>query len=361
MGPWQLRDLTRPFAPGFSYETMKLLVSRGKVTSTSIVRGPTTRQFWTFAIDAPGVAVLLGRCHACRAHVAVGDAVCHDCGIVLGHQPQRQILGLDEIRPIDQAIEITMAPARAPAIDAPAPEMPARPLVLTTRGREYDSGSPWHARESVAHHAAFAPTTPAPTFGSGPAGVLQRQREARRNWIYSASLALNVVALLVVGVVALTWDEGGSADSRVVAEPAARGVSDDDRQLTQGGSSAERRSTPAAPARAPEEGTPPRDRQGASPSPGEGDARGNHPLGPSLASWRARFDAAVAQAEDDTLVSIEGAIAELRAIEQEVLNAGVGEVDRGPLVAKREFLEERRDQLKLREFFNPSEREPGGS
>jgi len=41
MGPWYIRDLTAPFRPGCSYETLRDLIRRGKITRESIIRGPT--------------------------------------------------------------------------------------------------------------------------------------------------------------------------------------------------------------------------------------------------------------------------------------------------------------------------------
>ena len=69
MGPWFVRDPERPFRPGCSYETLVQLIQRGQVTKYSIIRGPTTRQFWTVARHVPGVAHLLGYCHACDGPV----------------------------------------------------------------------------------------------------------------------------------------------------------------------------------------------------------------------------------------------------------------------------------------------------
>lgn len=79
MGPWFVRDLTNPFAPGCSYETLAAMCARGRVKLVSVVRGPTTQQFWKLAAHTPGVAVLLGQCHACAEHVKVDDQTCPAC------------------------------------------------------------------------------------------------------------------------------------------------------------------------------------------------------------------------------------------------------------------------------------------
>ena len=49
MGPWFVRDPGKPFHPGCNYETLIRMIDRGQVTKYSIVRGPTTKQFWTVA------------------------------------------------------------------------------------------------------------------------------------------------------------------------------------------------------------------------------------------------------------------------------------------------------------------------
>ena len=73
MGPWQIRDPDNPFRPPCSYETIVRLAQRGRITPTTIVRGPTTRQFWSYARDTPRVAAVPGQCHACRQAIAAGE------------------------------------------------------------------------------------------------------------------------------------------------------------------------------------------------------------------------------------------------------------------------------------------------
>lgn len=98
MGPWFVRDDHRPHFPGCSYETMGKLVSMGVITKYTVVRGPSTRQFWVAARRAPGIAHLLGYCHECDAKVAPKDLRCPSCRTVFGAWLDRDRLGLDEIR-----------------------------------------------------------------------------------------------------------------------------------------------------------------------------------------------------------------------------------------------------------------------
>lgn len=100
MGPWTVRDEGRPFFPGCSYETLVRLIERGQVTKYSILRGPTTKQFWTIARHVPGIAHLVGFCHACDAKVNPTDHGCPVCGVPFGAYLDRNYLGLPEVRPL---------------------------------------------------------------------------------------------------------------------------------------------------------------------------------------------------------------------------------------------------------------------
>ncbi|MHC4766672.1 MAG: hypothetical protein ACYTF2_16385, partial [Planctomycetota bacterium] len=114
MGPWFVRDPGKPFHPGCSYETLVKMVDRGQIDKTSIIRGPTTRQFWTVARRVPGVAHLLGYCHSCDAPVDSDDHGCHACGVPFGAYLDRNFLGLPEIRPLPWE-----APTEEGSLEAP--------------------------------------------------------------------------------------------------------------------------------------------------------------------------------------------------------------------------------------------------
>ena len=49
MGPWYIRDKNRPFRPGCSYEVLLKQVRSGKIKGSTVIRGPTARQFWSVA------------------------------------------------------------------------------------------------------------------------------------------------------------------------------------------------------------------------------------------------------------------------------------------------------------------------
>ncbi|MBY0113698.1 MAG: hypothetical protein K2Y21_12835 [Phycisphaerales bacterium] len=99
MGPWFIRDEAQPHRPGCSYETILVLIARGKVTLDSVLRGPTTAQFWYPAKRIPGIASKLGVCHACQARVS-GEASCPACHTRFEVEGDRQTLGLMPVRMI---------------------------------------------------------------------------------------------------------------------------------------------------------------------------------------------------------------------------------------------------------------------
>lgn len=98
MGPWFVRDESRPFRPGCRLETLERWVRSGRITPDTIIRGPSTHQNWLPAIRVPGVARLFGRCHACGGAVEATDSICAACGAGLETTRDRQHLGLSPVR-----------------------------------------------------------------------------------------------------------------------------------------------------------------------------------------------------------------------------------------------------------------------
>lgn len=95
MGPWTVRSKAQPFRPGCSYEVLKKMIDAGHIGPTTVLRGPTTRQFWSIARNVPGVAHLLGYCHGCGKHVPKdGIDACPQCATPFKSVRQRNELGL---------------------------------------------------------------------------------------------------------------------------------------------------------------------------------------------------------------------------------------------------------------------------
>lgn len=118
MGPWFVRDQGQPFRPGCSFDTIARMVRSGKITTETIVRGPSTHQFWVPASKAAGLAKLLGVCHACGNEVGTDEFVCRGCGAALDAERDRQHLGLGATRAVPgrtPLTEIAAAPHTGPA------------------------------------------------------------------------------------------------------------------------------------------------------------------------------------------------------------------------------------------------------
>ncbi len=94
MGPWYLRDQRHPFRPGCSFDVILRLVEQNKISATTVIRGPTTRQFWSIARNVPGLAHRLGYCHSCRGHIDKGLDKCPLCDAEFKTPPHRNELGL---------------------------------------------------------------------------------------------------------------------------------------------------------------------------------------------------------------------------------------------------------------------------
>ena len=132
MGPWFIRDKKRPYRPGCSYEILKKQISAGKVKPNSILRGPTTRQFWSVARNTPGVAHLLGVCHQCGEHVKPTDSKCMHCSAPFRDVALRNEMGLfypteAAAQAAQKAIEKEVAAIDSGAAPAPMPAAPKPP------------------------------------------------------------------------------------------------------------------------------------------------------------------------------------------------------------------------------------------
>ena len=125
MGPWFVRDLSKPFQPGCSYATLVRMAQRGKIKPDSVLRGPSTRQFWSFARQTPGVAHLLGECHACHKPVMPTSNACTNCKASFLVSDDRQVLGLSPVHllPGDADAE-TIARSLSGAQIPPPPRVP---------------------------------------------------------------------------------------------------------------------------------------------------------------------------------------------------------------------------------------------
>lgn len=123
MGPWAIRDEASPFAPGCSLETIRALIERGRIGPNTIIRGPTTNQFWTLAKRTPGVANVLGVCHNCQRPASPDEFACRSCHAPFVSDADRQHLGLAPLQmlPGRAAPEVIAALSGPPPADALPP------------------------------------------------------------------------------------------------------------------------------------------------------------------------------------------------------------------------------------------------
>src|SRR5689334_6744853 len=69
VGPWHVRQVRNPWAPGMRFETLLALIKRGQVVRDSVVRGPTTHQLWKRAAEIKGVSREFGLCYSCGGEI----------------------------------------------------------------------------------------------------------------------------------------------------------------------------------------------------------------------------------------------------------------------------------------------------
>ncbi len=205
MGPWFIRNESNSFAPGCSYETIRTLIARGRIQANTIVRGPTTNQFWTLAKRAPSIANLLGVCHNCQARVEPRDYACGSCGAPFSPEADRQHMGLAPLQHL---------PGQAP------------PAVIAAL-----SGPPLGVEPIEV--ARFGQGSPARFSGESPDDGVPKTGAATdtRLWIV---LATGVIVLTILGAVFgpdLARSLGGPGDAvaerpvdRTGRTPAGQGV-----------------------------------------------------------------------------------------------------------------------------------------
>jgi hypothetical protein len=138
MGPWSIRDDRNPHRPGCTYDTLCRLIDSGAITPDTVLRGPTTRQFWTLARNTPGVAHRLGFCHNCRAPVTKDAFQCPSCHAPFGVDRDRQHLGIGPFRPLpgQGAPEVMALHAGPPQSSRSSP---TAPLPVPTTGSPFPS------------------------------------------------------------------------------------------------------------------------------------------------------------------------------------------------------------------------------
>lgn len=181
MGPWFVRDEQQPFRPGCSYETILTMVVRGKIHADTILRGPSTSQFWYPARRVPGIAHRLasgGVCHSCQQPVTT-ESECPRCHAVFHADPDRQFLGLMPVRAI-------------PGTPSPAPEVRAASQAL--------------AQPSAPAFQLPVPAPMPPRTGEPRSGIAEARAESELAALRQRSAILAVVAgMCAIVALAAIW------------------------------------------------------------------------------------------------------------------------------------------------------------
>jgi hypothetical protein len=102
MGSWFVRDSRRPHFVGYSYHAIVAAIRSGEIGRDHIVRGPSTRQLWTVARRAAGIAHLFGRCYGCQGPVTSEDGNCAACGTRPTGCTDRNFFGLPQVEGLPQ-------------------------------------------------------------------------------------------------------------------------------------------------------------------------------------------------------------------------------------------------------------------
>lgn len=184
MGPWSIRDDKNPFAPGCSFETIRMLIARGRIQPNTILRGPTTNQFWTLAKRAPSIANLLSLCHNCQSRVDPKDFSCASCGAAFTREPDRQHLGLAPLQHLPgQAPPAVIAALSGPPIGFD-------PVEVTRYGRSPGLPSPGASE--------FADDRPSQSGLPEPARrrrVVSNKGDDTRTWLMLGGAMMVVIVL----------------------------------------------------------------------------------------------------------------------------------------------------------------------
>lgn len=214
IGPWFVLQRKNPTAPGLRLSVLLTLARRGHVTARSIVRGPTTGQFWRYAGQVKGLSRVFGVCWHCGASVSPDAATCPRCRSAqeIPDDPDQFLeshAALPVMREVPRDTEEN-EPRALPGLrrDLPEPRAPKHELTPADPRVPADSRAPAGTRSITLARgeddvilsaselaAAFQLDLPTP-------GLVKRT--SRRLWKVTKAAAL-LVLVLAAGVVALVY------------------------------------------------------------------------------------------------------------------------------------------------------------
>ncbi|MEX0742164.1 MAG: hypothetical protein WD079_05150 [Phycisphaeraceae bacterium] len=230
LGPWFFRLPSMVYRPGCSYAVLRDLVKRGSITGDTILRGPTTRQCWTYAREAPGVAHLLGLCHACGQSVDPADPSCPHCSRAFPHPDHRNYLGLDpdNHQLVDEAVRRERARAeraKAPPRPQPQPKPGQRFAMPQREDRPAADASPsFQTPPPTPPESLFELAAATSGHKHAPRQYAVPRSSKRGGAFFWILVIANVLLVIVLGLIlwyAVTRDEpnGTPADEVTLAVP----------------------------------------------------------------------------------------------------------------------------------------------
>ncbi|MFN3166002.1 MAG: hypothetical protein ACE37H_02945 [Phycisphaeraceae bacterium] len=234
MGPWFVRDEARPFMPGFNETILRHQVASGRVKADTIVRGPTTHQFWVRADQAPGLSRLLGRCHACGGNVSTTDETCGACQTDLSLPKAVDRLGLSYLDPAERQqvqAEIdalrTGSPPPKPAPPKPPASTTVDPDLLEPLAPQPPAEGQGFKPEPTADHESPLGEFAEDLWQSdAPTAVRRRKKRTGPDPIV---MTLAVLLLCVVGIGLLVVITSGPGDDGDADDPLVQQKGDDDK------------------------------------------------------------------------------------------------------------------------------------
>jgi RNA polymerase subunit RPABC4/transcription elongation factor Spt4 len=234
MGPWQIRAEVQPHRPGCSYATLRRMIERGVIRADSVIRGPSTSQFWMRADRVPGVAHLMGACHACGESTNTDAFACNACGSTFHIDQDRQHLGLMATR---------LLPGDASPRVVAAHASPASAAVGNHAGTQGEHTAKHEDDSAVTMPFDQTPQQSIPLVPNEPQVRDRRVRSLRRQNVVLliACICLSGVLVLLVGVM---WAWRPQPEDRLSTNPAP----DSDRSVlhTTGNNESESPPRPAA-------------------------------------------------------------------------------------------------------------------
>lgn len=149
IGPWYVMQSRNPAAPGMKLDVLLGFIRKGQVTARSIVRGPTTHQFWRYAAHVKGLSREFGLCFSCGADIATESNLCPHCGKLQEPPIQPDVLLEGQPahagRPLNghvTAATVSAYPTDTPS--GPIPDMVDAEVVISRPKSKSSNGSTAH-------------------------------------------------------------------------------------------------------------------------------------------------------------------------------------------------------------------------